>query len=70
MPYDTRKIRGKNCYKVYNKNNKRVFAKCTTQKRATSQLRLLRAILYNKNFVPGRNRTRKIKRKTIKKENK
>jgi hypothetical protein len=67
MPYGTRKVRGKNCYKVYNKDNKKVFAKCTTQKKAISQMRLLRAIQYNKNFVPGLIRTGKTKRKTMKK---
>lgn len=34
----------------------RVFSKCTSLKNAESQLRLLRAIEYGKNFVP-RNRT-------------
>jgi hypothetical protein len=67
MPYQTRKIRGKNCYRVtkksgknnrksLNKNNKSfknktVFSKCTTKEKADKQLRLLRALQYNKNFV-------------------
>ena len=62
MPYSTRKVRGKNCYRVYNKKNKKVFSKCTTKKRAKKQLRLLRAIQYNKNFVPRNNISRKIKK--------
>lgn len=58
MPYMLRKVRGKNCYRVTNKNTKkrRVFAKCATRKNATLQLRLLNAIHYNKKFVPTRNR--------------
>ena len=51
MPYKSRKVRGKNCYRVYNKNNKRVFSKCTTRSNSTRQMRLLRALEFNKNFV-------------------
>jgi hypothetical protein len=65
-----RKMPRKTCYRVYKaSNNKtrttgktrmtqknRVFSKCTSLKNAESQLRLLRAIEYGKNFVP-RNRT-------------
>jgi hypothetical protein len=69
MPYQTRKVRGKNCYRVTkkvsktDKNNKKnvktvknnklrtVFSKCTTKEKADKQLRLLRALQYNKNFV-------------------
>lgn len=51
MPYQTRKVRGKKCYRVYNKKTKKVFAKCTTKEKASKQLRLLRAIENNKNFV-------------------
>ena len=43
----------KNCYSVYNKTSKRVFSKCTTRKKAVKQSRLLRAIMFNKNFVPN-----------------
>ena len=50
MPYKTRKVRNKNCYKVYNQKTKRVFAKCTTKSKAKRQERLLRAIKYNKSF--------------------
>ncbi len=62
MPYAIRKVPNKSCYKVYNKKTKRVFSKCTTKKRAEKQIRLLRAIENNKDFVPlaqQKNRTRK-----------
>ncbi len=61
MPYIIRKVKGKQCYsvkkKLTNKNKtakkgRKVFAKCTSLKNAQSQLRLLRAIEYGKNFVP------------------
>ena len=50
MPYATRKVRNKSCYRVSNKKTKRVFAKCTTKKRANKQMRLLRALQYNPKF--------------------
>lgn len=69
MPYYTRKIRGKNCYKVLKKTtndikrktkkntSRKVFSKCTTLEKAKKQINLLRAIQYNKSFVPqGRQR--------------
>ena len=60
MPYKTRKVSKKNCYRVYNAKTKRVFARCASKKNAAKQLRLLRALQYNKNFVPvGRQRTRR-----------
>jgi hypothetical protein len=52
MPYSTRKVRGKNCYKVYNKKTKRVFSQCATKENAAKQIRLLRAMEFNKDFVP------------------
>ena len=54
MPYATRKVRGKDCYKVYNKKSKRVYSRCATKDNAKKQIRLLRAIENNKNFVPNR----------------
>ena len=64
MPYKSRKMRGKPCYRVYNKKSKKVFAKCTTPENAEKQLRLLRALQYNKNFVyRPRNKTAKNKKK-------
>ena len=59
MPYTIRKVRGKPCFKLYNRKSKRVFSKCASKKNVTKQLRLLRAIEYNKNFVP-RNKTLKV----------
>jgi len=65
MPYSLRKVPNKKCYKVYNKQTKKVFSKCSSKKNATKQMRLLRALQYNKNFIPiaqqkRKNRTRKI----------
>lgn len=54
MPYKTRKVRNKNCYKVYKAaDTKRVFSKCTTKSKAKKQIRLLRALQNNKNFRPN-----------------
>lgn len=64
MPYYSRKVRGKNCYKVSNKHTKKVFAKCTSKINAVKQMRLLRALQYNKQFTTYSNRkTRKNKTK-------
>ncbi len=49
MPYTIRKMPNKKCYRVYNKDTKKVFAKCSTKTKAQKQLRLLRA-LHNKTF--------------------
>ena len=59
MPYGIRKLSKRNCYKVFNKKTKKVFSKCSSLKNANKQLRLLRAIQYNKDFVPLKNRTQK-----------
>jgi hypothetical protein len=56
MPYTIRKLRKKPCFKLYNPKTKRVFSKCSSKINVNKQLRLLRAIEYNKNFVP-RNKT-------------
>jgi hypothetical protein len=61
MPYYTRKVRNKKCYRVSRKVNKikknktkiRVFSKCTTLAKAKKQIRLLHAIENNKIFVPN-----------------
>ena len=50
MPYKTRKVRGKNCYRVFNRKSKRVFAKCASKENAIKQMRLLRAVENNKSF--------------------
>lgn len=52
MPYTVR--RRKRCFQVVNRKSKRVYSKCTTKTKANKQIRLLRAIQYNKNFVPRR----------------
>jgi hypothetical protein len=55
-----KKVNNKKCYRVTNKKTKKVFAKCTSKKNATRQMRLLRAIENNKNFLPnGRSRKNK-----------
>lgn len=61
MPYTKRKVRGKDCYRVTNTIKKRVFSKCATKENATKQMRLLRALQFNKNFKPNsyKNRTRR-----------
>ena len=61
MPYTMRKVPGKNCYRVSKKNVKnsktakkgtrKVFSKCATRENAVKQMRLLRALEYNKRFV-------------------
>jgi hypothetical protein len=50
MPYKTRKVNNRRCYRVYNPKSKKTFAKCTSKKKALKQMRLLRAIQYNKTF--------------------
>jgi hypothetical protein len=60
MPYSIRKVPKKPCYRVYNKKTKKTFAKCSTRVNAEKQVRLLRALENNKNFVPySKNRTQK-----------
>ena len=56
-----RKVPNKPCYRVTNKKTKKVCAKCSSKKNAEKQMRLLRAIENNKNFVPNRG-TRKVKK--------
>ena len=53
MPYTIRRVpKSKKCYQVLNTKTRRVFSRCSTKENAKKQLRLLRAIQYNKNFVP------------------
>ncbi len=60
MPYSIRKVNNRKCYRVYNKRTKKTFAKCSSRKNAEKQIRLLRALEYNKDFVPNaRRRTMK-----------
>jgi hypothetical protein len=69
MPYKTIKVKGKyNCFRVINTQTKKIFSKCSTRKNTTRQMRLLRAIQFNKNFVPNINsRTRKNISRKVKK---
>jgi len=66
MPYKTRKVRNKPCYKVYNAKTKKVFAKCTTKEQAQKQMRLLRGIENNKGFARRVKQRRIAARKTMK----
>lgn len=62
MPYKIRYSRKKKCYSVINKKTKRVFSKCTTKENASKQSRLLRAIMFNKDFIPNNARRRTTRR--------
>ena len=62
MPYKIRKIRKKNCFSVKNLKKKKTFSKCTTKKNAQKQVRLLRALQYNKDFKPNDRRKTRSKR--------
>lgn len=57
MPYSIRKMPKRDCYKVFNKNTKKVFSKCTSRAKSQKQLRLLRGIKYNPKFRSKVNRT-------------
>jgi hypothetical protein len=59
MPYAMRKLPNKKCYTVYNKVTHRVFSKCSSLEKAKKQLKLLRAIHYNKDFVTNATRSRR-----------
>ncbi len=70
MPYTIRKVSKnrklskKKCYSVKDLTKNKTFSKCTTLKNAKKQVRLLRALKYNKNFNPNlrrKNQTRKNK---------
>jgi len=64
MPYRMRKVSRKNCYRVSKKTgSRRVFAKCATRKNAIRQMRLLRALEHNKDFVPNAATNRKTMKK-------
>ena len=60
MPYTLRKVRRRRCYSVKNKQNKRVFAKCTSKAKALRQMKLLRAIKYGKDFKKKLRQTQKM----------
>ena len=63
MPYGIRKLSKRNCYKVFNKKTKKIFSKCSSLKNANKQLRLLRAIQYNKDFIFLKNKNQKESKK-------
>ncbi len=60
MPYTIRKVPRRNCYSVKKAKAKgkgkvkgrRIFSRCTSKSKAQKQVRLLRAIDNNPNFVP------------------
>lgn len=60
MPYATRKVRNRRCFKVYNRKTKRVFAKCTSKTKAKRQINLLRAVENSRTF---RDRLRNVLKK-------
>ena len=60
MPYKIRYLRKKKCYSVVNPEKRKIFSKCTTKKNAIKQTRLLRALQFNKNFIPNSSRSRKL----------
>ena len=62
MPYRIRYNTKKKCYSVLNKKTKKVFSKCTSLRKAKKQSRLLRAIMFNPNFVPN-GRVRRTRRR-------
>lgn len=72
MPYKIRKVNKRRCYSVKNLKKKKTFSKCTTRKNAQKQIRLLRALQFNKNFKPNERRrtskggTKPNKNKTVK----
>lgn len=41
MPYVIRKLRGRNLFKVYNRDTGRVHSNATTKRKAEAQVRLL-----------------------------
>jgi hypothetical protein len=47
MPYTIRKLPRKSCYRVKNTKTRKIFAKCTSLKKAKAQLRLLHQIERN-----------------------
>jgi len=71
MPYAIRKMPNKKCYKVFNKNTKKIFAKCASMENAQKQLRLLRGLQNNPKFRNAVKKTTTMKkggkiRKTLK----
>lgn len=44
MPYAIKKVRNLECYKVYNRETRKVYAKCSTWENAERQMRLLHMV--------------------------
>ncbi len=65
MPYTIRKVRNKDCYKVVNKINDRIHAKCSTLENAKKQKRLLDAIDHG--FKLGKSSKKRTKKRSVKK---
>lgn len=59
MPFVLRKVYRRNCYSVKSKKSKRIHAKCTSKKKAQSQIRLLKGIENNPKFRETLRKTRK-----------
>jgi len=59
MPYSLRKVKNRRCYSVKNLKKNITFSKCTSKLKAKKQIRLLRAIQYNKSFKPNLRRKQK-----------
>jgi hypothetical protein len=68
MPYTIRKVRNKDCYKVVNKINDRIHAKCSTLENAKKQKRLLEAIDHG--FNPKSSKKRSVKKQSKKRSKK
>lgn len=58
MPYATRKVPRRRCFRVYNTSTKRVFSKCTSKSKAKRQVNLLRAIENNRTFKRRKRNTK------------
>lgn len=43
MPFDIRKVRGKQCYKVINRDTGQIHSKCSTLENAKKQVKLMYA---------------------------
>lgn len=44
MPYKIKKVKNKNCYKVFNSKTGKIHSKCSTKKKADAQVRLLESL--------------------------
>lgn len=44
MPYQIKKVSNAKCYKVINKDTKKIYSKCTSLENAKKQIRLLHMV--------------------------